>query len=239
MHGYSTDSSERRVVPLLLASLAIALAWVSSRILAVTRLSVPWWLDAPSSLAFYGTLYALFDKYLWRHGLVSKLGLVKIPNLAGRWHGYLISSFDGHTKRHDLMINIFQSWTQIVIFLTTATSMSRSSAAMIQVEDPEGVALVYQYQNQPLADAMRTMHMHYGTAMLRVSDDGCLVGDYYAGRDRRTFGRICCRRQLPSPQTDAESVYAPNRTKSVAPICRIADILDWTVELAPTAANAG
>src|SRR5258708_18822151 len=239
MHGYSTDSSERRVVPLLLASLAIALAWVSSRILAVTRLSVPWWLDAPSSLAFYGTLYALFDKYLWRNGLVAKLGLVRIPNFAGRWHGYLISSFDGYTKRHDLMINIFQSWTQIAIFLTTATSMSRSSAAMIQVEDPEGVALVYQYQNQPLADAMRTMHMHYGTAMLRVSDDGCLVGDYYAGRDRRTFGRICCRRQLPSPQTDAESVYAPNGTKSVAPTCRIADILDWTVELAPTAANAG
>jgi len=128
-------------------------------------------------------LYTLFDRYLWRNGLVSELGLVRIPNLAGRWHGYLISSFDGHAKRHDLMINIFQSWTQITVFLTTATSMSRSSAAMIQVEDPEGVALICQYQNQPLADAIRTMHMHYGTAMLRVSDDGCLVGDYYAGRD--------------------------------------------------------
>ena len=239
MHGYSTDSSERRVVPLLLASLAIALAWVSSRILAVTHLSVPWWLDAPSSLVFYGALYALFDKYLWRNGLVSKLGLVRIPNLAGRWNGYLISSFDGHTKRHNLMINIFQSWTQVVIFLTTTTSMSRSSGAMIQIEDPEGVALVYQYQNQPLTDAMKTMHMHCGTAMLRVSDGGCLVGDYYAGRDRRTFGRICCRRQLRSPQTSAESVHSPNGTKSVAPICRITDILDWTVKLAPTAANAG
>jgi len=77
--------------------------------------------------------------------------------------------------------------------------MSRSSAAVIQaaviqVDDPEGAALVYQYQNQPLADAMRTMHMHYGTAMLRISNGGCLAGDYYAGRDRRTFGRICCKR---------------------------------------------
>src|SRR6266704_1637367 len=49
MHGYSTDSGERRGVPLLLASVATALAWVSSRILAVTHLFVPWWLDAPSS----------------------------------------------------------------------------------------------------------------------------------------------------------------------------------------------
>jgi hypothetical protein len=232
MHGYSTDSGERRVVPLLLASVAIALAWASSRILTVTHLLVPWWLDAPSSLAFYGALYALFDKYLWRNDLVSKLGLVRIPNLAGLWHGYLVSSFDGHEKRHQLVITIYQSWTRISVFLTTATSMSRSCAAVIQVDDPEGVALIYQYQNQPLADAMKTMHMHYGTAMLRVSNGGCLVGDYYAGRDRRTFGRIYCRRQLRSPQTDAESVYTASRTKAVESRFKITDIFYWTVKLA-------
>jgi hypothetical protein len=106
-----------------------------------------------------------------------------------------------------LVINIFQSWTRITVFLATATSMSRSCAAVIQVDDPEGVTLIYQYQNQPLADSMKTMHMHYGTAMLRFSNGGCLVGEYYAGRDRRTFGRIYCRRQLRSPKTDPESVY--------------------------------
>jgi hypothetical protein len=240
MHGYSTDSGERRVVPLLLASVAIALAWVSSRILTVTHLLVPWWLDAPSSL-FYGALYALFDKYLWRNGLVSKLGLVRIPNLGGLWHGYLVSSFDGHEKRHQLVITIFQSWTRISVFLTTATSMSRSCAAVIQVDDPEGVSLIYQYQNQPLADAMKTMHMHYGTAMLRVSNGGYLVGDYYAGRDRRTFGRIYCRRQLRSPQTDAESVYTASRTEAVESRFKITDIFYWTAKLATSvgAASAG
>ena len=182
------------MVPLLLALLAIALAWASSKFLAVAQLSLPWWVDAPSSMAFYGALYAFFDRYLWRNNFVHKLGLVRIPDLTGRWRGYLLTSFDGHAKRHDLMIHIFQSWTQITVYLTTPTSMSRSSAAVIQVDDPEGAALVYQYQNQPLADAMRTMHMHYGTAMLRISNGGCLAGDYYAGRDRRTFGRICCKR---------------------------------------------
>jgi SMODS-associating 2TM, beta-strand rich effector domain len=208
MHGYSTDSDERRVVPLLLASLAISFAWLSAKLLLVIHLSVPWWVDAPSVMAFYGVLYALFDRYLWRNSLVSKLGLVRMPNLAGRWCGYLISSFDGHAKHHDLMITICQSWTQIAVFLTTAKSISRSCAAVIQVDDPEGVALIYQYQNQPVADATRTMHMHYGTAMLRVSIEGFLVGDYYAGRDRRTFGRICCRRVVGNPKMNFESVYA-------------------------------
>src|SRR6266568_2530477 len=195
MHGYSTDSGERRVVPLLLALLSIALAWVSARFLAVAHLAVPWWLDAPSSLAFYGVLDGLVERFLWRSRLAHKLGLVRIPNLMGRWRGYLITSFDGHAKRHDLVINIFKSWTQISVFLTTATSMSCSCVAVIQVDHPEGVTLIYQYQNQPLANAERTMHMHYGTAMLRLSDGDCLAGDYYAGRDRRTFGRICCKKE--------------------------------------------
>jgi hypothetical protein len=209
MHGYSTDSDERRVVPLFLALVAISLAWLSSKLLEATHLAVPWWVDAPSLMVFYGALYTLFDKYLWKNGFACKLGLVKIPNLAGCWRGYLISSFDGHAKRHNLVINIFQTWTQLAVFLATATSISRSCAAVIQVGDPEGVALIYQYQNQPLADATRTMHMHFGTAMLRVSDGGCLVGDYYSGRDRRTYGRICCRRQVANPKRNLETVPIP------------------------------
>src|SRR6266478_1473580 len=155
MHGYSTDSNERRIVPLLLALVAIALAWGTSKLLAAAHVSVTWWVDAPSSMAFYGALYALFDRYLWRNSFVRKFGLVRIPNLTGRWRGYLITSFDGHAKRHDLMMDIFQSWTQIIVYLTTPTSMSRSCAAVIQVDDPEGAALVYQYQSQPLAAAVR------------------------------------------------------------------------------------
>jgi len=214
MHGYSTDSSERRIVPLLLALFAIALTWASSKFFTIAHFSIPWWVDAPSSMTFYGALYALFDRYLWRNSLVRKLGLARIPNLTGCWRGYLVTSFDGLATQHDLIINIFQSWTQIVVYLATPTSMSRSCTAVIQVDDPEGAALVYQYQNQPLADAMKTMHMHYGTAMLRISDGGCcLAGDYYAGRDRRTFGRICCYKQPGSPKTDPESLYTVGKAR--------------------------
>ena len=194
MHGYSTDTDEKRVVTLFLAALAIALAWVSSNLLAAIHLSMPWWADAPSSIFFYGVLYALFDRHLWRLPLMRKLGLVKTPNLTGCWRGYLTSSYDNHAKRHELAVDIFQSWTEISILFSTVTSVSRSCVAVIQVSDPEGIALIYQYENQPLADATRTMHMHYGTAMLRMLNGNGLTGDYYAGRDRGTFGRISCHR---------------------------------------------
>ena len=194
MHGYSTDTDEKRVVTLFLAALAIALAWVSSNLLAAIHLSMPWWADAPSSIFFYGVLYTLFDRHLWRLPLMRKLGLVKTPNLTGCWRGYLTSSYDNHGKRHELAVDIFQSWTQISILFSTVTSVSRSCVAVIQVSDPEGIALIYQYENQPLADATRTMHMHYGTAMLRMLNGNGLTGDYYAGRDRGTFGRISCHR---------------------------------------------
>src|SRR5260370_30832595 len=101
MHGYSTDSSERRIVPLLLALLAIALAWATSKILAATHLGVPWWMDAPSSMAFYGALYTLFDRYLWRNSFAHKLGLARIPNLTVRQRGYLVTPLHRHAKPPD------------------------------------------------------------------------------------------------------------------------------------------
>jgi SMODS-associating 2TM, beta-strand rich effector domain len=194
MHLYSTDSNERRVVPFFLAAVAIALAWMLSRSLAAIQLSLPWWMDAPSSMGFYGALYALFDRRLWRSRFLRKLGLVRVPNLAGRWRGYLTSSFDEHVQHLDVQVQIFQTWTQISIVLSTATSQSRSCVAVIQAVDPDSIALIYQYENQPQASAPKTMHMHYGTAMLRISNGSLLTGDYYAGRDRGTFGRISCRR---------------------------------------------
>src|SRR5437879_13284030 len=98
MHGYSTDSEERRIVPLFLAVLAIALAWMSSKFLSAVHLSVPWWVDAPSSMFLYGALYALFDRHLWRSRLVRKLGLVRPPDLAGRGRGYNAHPLPSHVS---------------------------------------------------------------------------------------------------------------------------------------------
>ncbi|PYT80223.1 MAG: hypothetical protein DMG40_13230 [Acidobacteria bacterium] len=204
MHSYSTDSDERRFVPLILAALAIVLAWGSSQFLAAVHVSLPWWMEAPSTLGLYGSLYTLFDKHLWKTSSARKLGLSKVPNLEGRWKGFLVTSFDDFDKQRDVMLQIFQSWTQISIYVTTATSISRSCVAVIQVSDLNGAGLVYQYQCQPLANARKSMHMHYGTGMLRMfkDDTSHLIGEYYAGRDRGTFGQICFWKVTPTGKAE-------------------------------------
>lgn len=204
MHSYSTDSDERRFVPLILAALAIVLAWCSSKFLVAMHVSLPWWMEAPSTLGLYGALYTLFDNYFWRTSWIRKLGLSKIPNLAGRWSGFLVTSFDGFDKQHDVMLQIFQSWTKISLYLTTPCSISKSCVAVIQVSDLNGAGLIYQYQCQPLANARKSMHMHFGTGMLRMckDDDRHLVGEYYAGRDRGTYGQICFWKVTPGGKAE-------------------------------------
>jgi len=41
--------------------------------------------------------------------------------------------------------------------------------------------------------------MHFGTGMLRMckDDDRHLIGEYYAGRDRGTYGQICFWKVTP------------------------------------------
>jgi hypothetical protein len=162
---------------------------------------------------FYGTLYAFFDRRLWRHPLMRKLGLVKTPNLAGQWQGYLTSSFDNHARRYDFVranrpeldanLRLPQYSHVCLVELRGSDSSLRSRWRRVD----------HQYENQPLADATRTMHIHFGTAMLRVSDGNKLTGDYYAGRDRRTFGRIsCCR--LPRTIKQALGAMRPRLTGS-------------------------
>jgi len=123
MHGYSTDSDERRVVPL---------SW---RLGDLWRGCLPI-LRGDSTSRSRGGQTLFPDDFLmacstpFSTGILAKRFRVQIgtrqnPNLAGWLARYLISSFDG--KRHNLVINVFQTWTQLAVFLATTTSISRSA----------------------------------------------------------------------------------------------------------------
>lgn len=190
MHPYSTDSKEREQVLLGLALLAIGLALGLSRLLHAAQFAVPWWLDAPSTMGFYGVLFKCFDKSLWQWVSIRRTRLLKVPILAGEWHGHVLSSFDDHKKPHEVTVRISQTWTRIMILLSSATSDSHTLTASIEVHAPEGVVLTYQYENQPKPGAVKTMEMHIGTARLVLADGGVLEGYYYSGRGRREYGSI-------------------------------------------------
>jgi len=190
MHPYSTDSTEREQVLFGLAVGAILLALGFSRFLLALRFTAPWWFDAPSTMGFYGILFKWFDQKLWRSKLIRWTSLLKVPVLVGEWRGYVVSSFDDHKKSHEITVRISQTWTRIMILLSSGTSHSHTLTASIQVQEPEGMVLTYQFENQPKPHALKTMEIHIGTARLVFAADRVLEGYYYSGRGRGEYGSI-------------------------------------------------
>jgi hypothetical protein len=62
--------------------------------------------------------------------------------------------------------------------------------------------MVYEYSNVPkVMEANPTMFRHEGTQWLSLSensDESTLVGDYYTGRDRQTYGTVHLVRSNPT-----------------------------------------
>ena len=191
-HPYATNSSERRVVPFLIAAVAIVTAvWILPWIYQKAGWTPPVWIDAPGTLSLYGFFYLVFDRWLWRIGMFHRFGL-QIPNLSGRWHGTVTTDHDGTT--HDVTVDIGQDWTRILVDFRTAHSRSHSLTAAITTSE-DATFLTYEYLNEPMPGAVRTMHAHRGSARVEVQDGGNkLVGDYYSGRDRKNVGRIALER---------------------------------------------
>lgn len=201
MHPYSTDSNEREQIISGLAVISVGLAWVLFQCLTAVHFLTPWWLDAPSTMGIFGIFYTAFDKVLWRQGWVRRIGLVKVPDLEGRWQGHVRSSFDQNSREHEVSVRIKQSWTRISLVLESTRSASQTLVGSLQVDTPEGPVLSYQYRNEPKPDALGTMQIHYGTARLVLRDAAVLDGDYYSGRGRQNYGSIHLEKVLSRART--------------------------------------
>lgn len=190
MHAYSTDSNERTRIPFYLAALSFGIIYMLHLFSVAAQINPPWWVGFPSWGVVYLGLFKIFDRRLWRWPFLHRIGIVKIPLLAGEWKGYGTSSYDGHKIRRPTTITITQSWTQICVSLKGEESGSDSLLAGILTKEPR-VNLSYVYMNRPISGAPETMQIHYGTAELSLSRDGkILEGDYYSGRGRGTTGTL-------------------------------------------------
>jgi hypothetical protein len=196
-YPYATDTNERKNVLLGLACMSILAAWILHSILSYVELVIPWWFDAPSVGGFLTLFYTAFDKWVWRKAIIRKLHLTRIPDLNGKWSGYIRSSFNEHSKSLPAKADIKQTWTEINVLVRTKSSESCSLTATITMDDRGASVLSYEYLNEPRPDADKTMHMHRGFTTLTLSDDGCtLSGPYYSGRDRQNSGLLHLEREL-------------------------------------------
>ncbi len=190
LHSYELEGRGRVTVALVVVS--ILLVWLLDVALDVANFDPQWWLSVPSFGGFYAALYWLFDNHVWRWRLWMNLGLLKVPDLNGKWAGYVESSY-GNGSTHEVAISIIQKWSKLSIRFETEQSRSHSISGTLTVVDLPNPELSYLYVNQPKALAPSSMEMHKGTASLELKG-GVLEGEYYTGRGRMTSGSITLTR---------------------------------------------
>ena len=192
MHSYELDG--RGKIAIVLAAASVLLVWLSDVILRYLGIEPRWWLSLPSFGGIYGALLWLFDHYLWRWGVLGKIGLARVPNLNGQWTGEVRSSYVPDGAILSVRVLIRQRWSKLAIRLEATQSRSDSILARLRTGDVVHPTLDYMYVNEPSPDALETMHAHRGTAMLELKD-GVLEGEYYTGRGRQEIGTIHLRRE--------------------------------------------
>src|SRR5438128_3673706 len=129
MHPYATDSRERLLVPFWLVAISIFLALGLSFMLALTKITPPWWLDVPSVFGLFAILLRLMERRAWRWRVLRKFHLVRVPDLHGTWNGSVTSSHaakDGGETTHGVTVRITQSWTHLSVSFETPLSSSKS-----------------------------------------------------------------------------------------------------------------
>ena len=187
MHPYEVEGQGKVVVALAAAS--ILMVWLIHVVLDVIDFDPQWWLSVPSFAGFYSGLYWLFDRYVWKLGLLRKLNLIQLPDLNGEWGGEVKSSYSQSGSAHSVSVVILQRWSKMVVRLESEYSRSRSITASLRTDDLPNPGLSYQYVNEPKSNAPGTMEMHRGTATLELTGSS-LEGDYYTGRGRGEVGTI-------------------------------------------------
>ena len=127
-----------------------------------------------------GVIMAIFNKWAWRWTFLRWTH--NLPILAEKYGGTLISDYDQIKREGILTIN--QTFLSIDMQFKTAQSCSRSLTASFN--QLNGVQyLIYTYQNDPRGEILDQSPIHYGTAMLDVTNAFELEGNYFTGRKTR------------------------------------------------------
>jgi hypothetical protein len=189
MHGYHTDDEIRKRVFILAFGLSILLAYLFYWI--ALKAKIPWWVDAPSVLGFFGILLWVYDNYLWKLPFLRKIPWFYIPDLNGKWNAEIKSSYQNFETSVKARATIRQTAVKMSIGLETETSSSHSTtASLLKIDGANKYELIYHYINEPKADSVNTMNIHHGTSCMEFSTTDMIEGDYFSGRGRVNYGKI-------------------------------------------------
>lgn len=145
------------------------------------------------------TLYgAAFNRYMWHWRLFTFMHwFVKVPYLAGEWTGTLRYKWPldaPEWSEKPMSIKIKQTFLHVQVSIKTNESWSKTIGGSFDVDEENGFSsLIYSYLNTPNADVRDRSQIHYGTAILSISDDmKTLHGNYFT--DRKSTGVMTMQR---------------------------------------------
>lgn len=195
MHAYSTDGS-RVTAYGVMAGIAVVLAVVAAALFDQFRVGPAWLVSSPTVAGSFALLYRWMDSTGWRSDSLRKVGLVDTPNIAGKYAGHLVSSYNP-IREVPIALQIDQRWTKIYVRMEvtgSTTSTSESVAAALDAAGDSAARLTYTYKSdvQP-GEAHQDMHDHDGTAELHITPGaGTAAGRYFNARGHQ--GRMTVSR---------------------------------------------
>lgn len=138
------------------------------------------------SMVIFGGLFALFNYVIWDWRYVRNL--VAIPNLSGKWKGTLTRTDEaGEVTNRDVFMEITQNFTHISIVFRGERSMSRSTSAVLGIDNPNDIQLHWTYFSEDRDGNPNHNLYGHGTTMLSLNERQ-LEGTYYSTKLKK--GRL-------------------------------------------------
>ena len=195
MHPYASEARSWRGIYLAIATMSVLSAWGFQRVIEGLDVPVPWWVEMPSVLGFFGLYWKWFDLRLWRTEFLQRRRWLGIPNLRGLWDARVSTTREGAAVEIRGKVQIEQTWSRLSITARWSNSESASLSAVLQQGPGMRPELVYTYVSEPGAMAVPAMEMHRGTTWLRLGESyKVMEGHYYSGRGRQSHGDIALER---------------------------------------------
>jgi hypothetical protein len=180
----------RQELSIWISTIGFVGIWLALVLLEEHRLSIG--LVAVATLPHAVTLYVLvrflFVRFAWRWRFFHPW-LVPMPDLEGRWEGTLTSTWSDvatAARPEPIPATLFirQTFSSVVVTISTAESTSHSDAARLSEDEAGGaIRLTYIYTNRPRATVRDHSAIHDGAATLVLAANGReLNGEYWTSR---------------------------------------------------------
>lgn len=146
---------------------------------------------------FFLACYFLFDKWIWKWGLLFHF--LKYPDISGEWECVGKTSyqeFDNELVKSTSSewqgkVTIVQTWDKLRIRMETEHSNSESISAAIIYDEIDSYKVLYSYKNEPKDLDHKELRTHLGFVELQLKKNSkSASAKYYNVSGRRTFGSM-------------------------------------------------